>query len=53
MRQVFQHSQDFTGLVELRFAARTFPNVRPKGLHAKAHLGVEEEIDFVWSQVSV
>jgi len=53
MRQVFQHEQYCTRLIELRFAARAFPDVRPEGLHAKAHLSVEEEIDFVWSQVSV
>jgi len=53
MREVFQGLHDETGLVDLCAALRAIANVGLEGTYPKAHLVIEEEVNFVGKQVPV
>jgi hypothetical protein len=53
MREVFQHAHHEAGFLDLCTAFRALADVGPQGIHPKAHLVIEEEVDLVWKQVPV
>ena len=53
MRHVFQQIDREPGLIESLAALDAITKVGLQGCYPKAHLVVDEEIDFVWKQMSV
>jgi len=53
MRKLLERNGDLTGLVDLGLALRAFAQVRTQRRDAEANLAVDQQIDFVWEQMTM